>query len=95
MNEQGKLALEKARAEMFDIMSKFSHSMRPAQANDMWVKLRQIEAFLAVLARGDYDTERPQEPQYTTGHCRENNKPGGCQLHNLHCGYPECDRKAV
>lgn len=32
---------------------------------------------------------------YTEGHCAEKRKPGGCQLHNLHCGYPECDRKAA
>lgn len=25
------------------------------------------------------------------GKCPERNKPGGCQLHNLHCGYPKCD----
>ena len=23
--------------------------------------------------------------------CPEKQKPGGCQLHNLHCGYPACD----
>jgi hypothetical protein len=34
-------------------------------------------------------------PSYTEGHCAEKRKPGGCQLHNLHCGYPACDRKAV
>lgn len=34
-------------------------------------------------------------PDYTTGHCAEKNKPGGCQLHNLHCGYPACDRRAA
>ncbi len=32
---------------------------------------------------------------YTTGHCKEKAQPNGCQLHNLHCGYPACDRKAV
>jgi len=32
-------------------------------------------------------------PDYTEGHCTEKAKPGGCQLHNLHCGYPACDRK--
>lgn len=32
-------------------------------------------------------------PAYTEGHCAEKRKPGGCQLHNLHCGYPKCDRK--
>lgn len=34
-----------------------------------------------------------QAPTYTEGHCAEKRKPGGCQLHNLHCGYPACDRK--
>lgn len=37
-----------------------------------------------------------QEPKgYTEGHCAEKKKEGGCQLHNLHCGYPACDRKPV
>lgn len=31
--------------------------------------------------------------QWTTGHCSRKKAPGGCQLHNLQCGYPECDRK--
>ena len=22
--------------------------------------------------------------------CEEQSKPNGCQLHNLHCGYPDC-----
>jgi len=35
-----------------------------------------------------------QEPvAYTTGHCIEKAKPGGCPLHNLHCKFPACDRK--
>ncbi len=34
-------------------------------------------------------------PAYTEGHCKEKAKPGGCQLHNLQCGYPACDRKTV
>ena len=34
-------------------------------------------------------------PAYTTGHCNERKRAGGCQLHNLHCRYPECDRKPV
>ena len=38
----------------------------------------------------------PQEPPaFTTGHCKEHNQPGGCQLHNVQCGYPACDRKAA
>lgn len=30
---------------------------------------------------------------YTTGHCENHKKPGGCPLHNLQCGYPQCDRQ--
>ena len=29
----------------------------------------------------------------TTGHCKEKAKAGGCQLHNIQCGFPACDRK--
>ena len=32
-------------------------------------------------------------PAYTEGRCAEKAKKGGCQLHNLHCGYPACDRR--
>jgi hypothetical protein len=34
-----------------------------------------------------------RQPLFTTGHCKEKAKAGGCQLHNLQCGYPACDRK--
>jgi hypothetical protein len=33
--------------------------------------------------------------QFTSGHCKEKAKVGGCQLHNLHCNFPACDRKAT
>lgn len=36
-----------------------------------------------------------REAAHTTGHCKEKAKPGGCQLHNLQCNYPACDRKEV
>lgn len=32
---------------------------------------------------------------YTTGHCENHKRPGGCQLHNLQCGYPNCDRRPI
>jgi hypothetical protein len=32
-------------------------------------------------------------PTYTEGHCAHKKAPGGCQLHNLQCGYPDCDRR--
>lgn len=35
----------------------------------------------------------PDAPAYTTGHCEENAKLGGCQMPNVHCGWPECDRR--
>lgn len=34
------------------------------------------------------DLTPPPPPVY----CKEKLKPGGCQLHNLHCRYPVCDR---
>lgn len=33
-----------------------------------------------------------REQTYTTGHCKNHAQQGGCQLHNLQCGYPSCDR---
>lgn len=49
-----------------------------------------IRHIIRDLPETQYNTQ-----QYTTGHCKERSKPGGCQLHNLHCGYPQCDRKQV
>jgi hypothetical protein len=37
--------------------------------------------------------DAPCEPKYTTGHCRHHQMPGGCQLPNVQCGYPKCDRE--
>lgn len=36
---------------------------------------------------------RSADAEFTTGHCAERAKPNGCQLHNLQCGYPDCDRR--
>lgn len=33
------------------------------------------------------------ENDWSYGHCARKKAPGGCQLHNLQCGYPDCDRK--
>ena len=75
--------------------------------NDLKKAAQQALEFAADIARGKYKgnaeemrdalstalAQQEPEPQYTTGHCKERAKPNGCQLHNLHCGYPECDRK--
>lgn len=28
-----------------------------------------------------------------TGFCKDKAQPGGCQKHNLFCGYPKCDQE--
>ena len=42
------------------------------------------------------EAQQGQEPvTYTTGHCEHHKQKGGCQLHNLQCGWPDCDRKPI
>ena len=54
-------------------------------------EIEKLKTELAALA-----AQAPQVPQeYTAGHCVEKANPKGCQLHNLQCGYPDCDRKPV
>lgn len=38
-----------------------------------------------------HDDEKDTNIQPMTGYCRHKNSPGGCQLHNIYCGYPKCD----
>jgi hypothetical protein len=48
----------------------------------------------ALVDRGAAQPQaEPVVPGFTEGHCAEKAKKGGCQLHNLHCGYPACDRR--
>ena len=46
-----------------------------------------IAALRAALA------QQVEPVAYTTGHCENHKQKGGCQLHNLQCGWPDCDRK--
>ena len=42
------------------------------------------------------EAQPEQEPvAHTTGHCENHKQKGGCQLHNLQCGWPDCDRKPI
>lgn len=50
---------------------------------------------LFVCAYHEFLNKFTETPQYTTGHCRNHRLPGGCKLHNLQCGYPQCDRRPV
>lgn len=50
-----------------------------------------LTAAIAALRQPVSDAVRT----FTTGHCKNNAQPGGCQLHNLQCGYPACDRRPI
>lgn len=52
--------------------------------------LANIEQLRAAIAQQAEQVQRT--PIFTTGHCKEKAKAGGCQLHNLRCSYPACDR---
>jgi hypothetical protein len=57
-------------------------------------ELKDFEALVRADERAQAAAQPVQEPvAYTTGRCIEKAKPGGCQLHNLHCNFPACDRK--
>jgi hypothetical protein len=50
----------------------------------------------AITALNERLAQPEQEPvAYTTGHCENHKQKGGCQLHNLQCGWPDCDRKPI
>ena len=49
----------------------------------------------AIVAIKEALAQPAQELTFTTGHCANKAQPGGCQLHNLQCGYPTCDRWPV
>jgi hypothetical protein len=51
------------------------------------------DAITAITAIKQARSASEEPVAYTTGHCIEKAKPGGCQLHNLHCNFPACDRK--
>jgi len=65
------------------------------QAEAHAIELRAYEATVANLEGRirQLEAERVPAQQYTTGHCANKAQPGGCQLHNLHCNYPICDRR--
>jgi len=42
-----------------------------------------------------YTTPEQEPVAHTTGHCENHKQKGGCQLHNLQCGWPDCDRKPI
>ncbi len=73
------------------------YSFKEERTNSWFVKCPCDGKLNGIEGLKLYDHPQPkQEPvAYTTGHCKEKAQPNGCRLHNLHCGYPACDRKAV
>jgi hypothetical protein len=79
------------------------HLMTPDRAKFLGLDLDDLQALYTAPPAAQPTTEessavKPAAPEqepvaYTTGHCIEKAKPGGCQLHNLHCNFPACDRK--
>ena len=48
-----------------------------------------IDAILWATMQCDLAAQQAEPSQ--TIYCAEKRKPGGCQLHNLHCGWPKCN----
>jgi len=63
-------------------------SIRGKGATDEAIDIASSDA---MLIQRLVDAAQP----YTAGHCSNHNQPGGCKLHNLQCGYPQCDRKQL
>jgi len=54
------------------------------------------ESYELCFAAGRASVEKVEiKAEYTTGHCANHAVRGGCQLPNVQCGYPECDRKKI
>ena len=66
------------------------HSDADMQAYE--VERRRLLSLIDASPKGGI-TMVNNPPNYTTGHCENHKKPGGCPLHNLQCGYPQCDRR--
>jgi hypothetical protein len=55
------------------------------------LRLKELERLVRADEREACAKKTPTT--VTTGHCKEKAKTGGCQLHNIQCGFPACDRK--
>lgn len=61
--------------------------------NEVADNVRNVWLAMIEAARKDSPKGGSDAPTYTTGHCENRKKPSGCPLHNLQCGYPQCDRR--
>jgi hypothetical protein len=84
-----------AAKQMIDVI--ISHNgcgvVEARQPDGLWKLTHRFEPHTGIVAAYKRGVEDATKPAYTTGHCKNKSQPGGCQLHNLQCGYPDCDRK--
>lgn len=57
----------------------------------MVIAMTEKAPYYRQTAREALDKLKAQ-PDNTRDYCPEKLKAGGCRLHNLHCGYPACNR---
>lgn len=74
-------------------LERFAGEYNLMQTASAWVTWKC--AWKAALAEQPAQGATAAVPRFTYGHCAERQKAGGCTRHNLHCGYPDCDRKEV
>jgi hypothetical protein len=96
-------ALEESKKHITDQRrDKTIEALRAALANEFNPDWNQVEALQESLREHMAEIQRlraalaqpePEPVAYTTGHCENHKQKGGCQLHNLQCGWPNCDRK--
>lgn len=60
-----------------------------------WFEGGEVRTANVDIASLELVTDKLPKTRFTSGHCRQKSGPGGCQLHNLQCGYPGCDIKEV
>jgi hypothetical protein len=76
-----------------EAMKQWRDALRKARRRILTTE--ECHAAITSINQAIAEAEKQEPVAYTTGHCKEKAQPNGCQLHNLHCGYPACDRKAV
>jgi hypothetical protein len=74
----------KTRIALIALMVAMEADNADTPALDWWARRNGTAVTLGTVVRA---------PVSTTGHCKEKAKPGGCQLHNVQCGYPKCNRQ--
>ena len=91
---------QKRRAEMwrdkYEAVAGPDECVYPAQPEQEQMKHGGRPMTLRECMEAEEPARQEQEPvAYTTGHCENHKQKGGCQLHNLQCGWPDCDRKPI